>query len=228
MSSVQPRLVSISIAAILLAVPATGLADPPEGALLLDGLCALSGERAEDEGAATPVLLSEVGLEAHLLLVRRIGPGWRDVEIDEATWIEARRIATLTRVFSRQGRSMGETVDSAQLQDQVEEIVARAGGDAAMDELLTLHGAARDDLTRWVEDALLAAQQVRFERERLDPPTDKELSRKFADGGHGLEGREFDEVRAEYRRTVIREQTRQAILVRLGSTLQRGLLRLIR
>jgi len=216
------------ILAVAVLASEPGLTDPPDDALLLDGLSVLIGERAEDEGAASPVLLSEVGLEAHLLLVRRIGPGWRDVEIDEATWIEARRIAALTKMFGRQGRLMGETVDSDILRTQTDAIVARAGGIAAMDELLSRHGASRDDLNRWVEDALLAAQQVRFERERIDPPTEKELSRKFEDGGHGLEGNEFAEVRAEFRRTVLREQTRQAILVRLGSTLQRGLLRLIR
>jgi hypothetical protein len=174
------------------------------------------------------VLLSEVGLEAHLLIVRRLGPEWRETEIDEATWIEARRIAVLTRMFSRQGRLMGEIVDPQQLETEIERLVARAGGIEAMGEILELHGASQEDLARWVEDALLAAQQVRFERERLDPPTEKELARKFEDGGHGLEGSAFDEVRGDYRKTVLREQTRQAILIRLGSTLQRGLLRLVR
>lgn len=203
-------------------------ADPPDDPLLVDGLCVLTGERSEDEGSATPVLLDEVGLEAHLLLVRRLGPSWREAEVDDATWIEARRIAALSTMFSRQARLMGETVDPELLEAQTTALVDRAGGAAAMQELLTMHGASQDDLWRWVEDALLAAQQVRFERERLDPPSDRELARRFEGGGHGLEGREFDDVRAEYRRIVLAEQTRKAILVRLGSTLQRGLLRLIR
>jgi hypothetical protein len=218
----------MAVPAAVLVFAAMASADPPEDAQLLDGLCAMVGERAEDEGMATPVLLSEVGLEAQLLIVRRVGPGWREVRVDEATWVEARRVAVLTRMFSRQARLMGEVVDRQLLETEVERLVARAGGAEAMAEILDLHGASQEDLARWVEDALLAAQQVRFERERLDPPTDKELARKFEDGGHGLEGSEFTEVRNEYRRAVLSEQTRQAILVRLGSTLQRGLLRLIR
>ena len=214
--------------AAVVAAAGPAIADPPDGAVLLDGLSVLSGERAEDEVAATPILLSDVGLEAHLLLVRRIGPGWRDVEIDDATWIDARRIAALTKMFARQGRQMGETFDPDLLRTEAGALVERAGGDAAMDELLGRYGATRDDLLRWVEDALLAAQQVRFERERLDPPTDKELTRKFEDGGHPLEGSDLAEVRAEFRRIVNREQTREAILRRLSSTLQRGLMRLIR
>jgi hypothetical protein len=220
----------VAVSALLLALACAGsaTADPPDDALLLDGLGALVGEREDDEGAATPILLSQVGFEAQLLLVRKLGPGWREVEVDEQTWVAARRIVVLTRMFSRQARLMGEMVDPELLEAQTAELVERAGGEEAMAEILERHGVSQDDLVRWVEDALLAAQQVRFERERLDPPTEKELARKFEDGGHGLEGREFDEVRAEYRRTVLREQTRQAILVRLGSTLQRGLLRIIR
>lgn len=227
-TSLASRMVAALAAwAIALAVhPAA--ADPPGDALLIDGLCALTGERSEDEGSATPVLLDEVGLEAHLLLVRRLGPSWREAEVDDATWVEARRIAALRVMFSRQARLMGETVDPELLEIQTAALIDRAGGSAAMRELLAMHGASEDDLWRWVEDALLAAQQVRFERERLDPLSDKDLARRFEGGGHELEGREFEDVRADYRRTVQAEQTRKAILVRLGSTLQRGLLRLIR
>jgi hypothetical protein len=222
------RLVPALLAWAIALVGRPVAADPPDDALLIDGLCALIGERAEDEGSASPVLLDEVGLEAHLLLVRRLGPSWREVEVDDATWIEARRIAALRIMFAHQARLMGETVDPELLESQTAALIDRAGGSAAMQELLAMHGASDDHLWRWVEDALLAAQQVRFERERLDPPSDRDLARRFEDGGHGLEGQEFEDVRAEYRRTVQAEQTRKAILVRLGSTLQRGLLRLIR
>jgi hypothetical protein len=207
---------------------ANAFADPPSDALLVDGLCVLTGERAEDEGSATPVLLSRVGLEADLLLVRRYGPAWRDAKIDDQTWAEARRIAALATVFARQARQMGETVDPAEVETHRQELIARAGGPAAMQELLVLHGAGDRSLRQWVEQGLLAAQQVRYQRERIDPLSDKELTRRFEGGGHEFEGREYAEVRAEYRRVMAREQTRKALLRWLGSTLQRGLLRLIR
>jgi hypothetical protein len=219
-------MIMIMITAVLL--PGTAVADPPTDAVLLDGLSVLAGGRAEEESAAAPVTMSDVGLEAQLLLVRRLGPAWRDGPVDERLWVEARRIAALAVMLARQARQMGETIELGVIEAELGELRARAGGPAAMRALLGRYGADEDDLHRWVEDSLLAALQVRYLRDRIDPPTERELQRRFELGGHELKGREFDEVRTEYRRVVVEEQTRQALFSWLGSALERGLLRLIR
>ena len=128
-------------------------------------------------------------------------------------------------MLARQSRQMGETLDETRVGAAREDIVRRAGGPAAMSALLGRRGATDADLGFWVEDALLAADQIRYMRERIQPPESRDLDRRLAGGG-GDEA--ADPERDALRRRILDEQTRGAIVDWLAGVLERGLLRIPR
>ena len=81
-------------------------------------------------------------------------------------------------------------------------------------------GADREDLEIWIEDTLLAAAQLTYIRERLEPPVDEELDRLFAEGGHPFVGQPLEEVRRKFSRYVMEQRVRVELVEWLHSTLQ--------
>jgi hypothetical protein len=218
---------SSSFLALVLACAAARADETEPPGELLDGIAVLVGSNRADEAEATPILFSQLELEIDLLLVRREGEGWREAAVDEQLRLRARREAALVRLLARRSRQMGEKVDSAELRRGLKRLEEMAGGPEAIEALLAQHAATSEDLEFWVEDALLAAQQILYMRERIDPPGEEELRRRFLSGGDGPRQESFERARRELRRTVIDEQLRGALVQWLDEVRERGLARIV-
>jgi len=159
-----------AVAAAMLAAGAPaagdGVSAPPAGAVLVGGLAVLVGGSPGEEDEATTITVSQIDLEVDLLLIRRHGPDWRSFREDGTLRLQARRVAALVRLLARLARHMGETVTADSRVAAIERLEELAGGSRAMGELLARHGATGSDLETWVEDALLAVDQIRFQAER--------------------------------------------------------------
>ncbi|MFO8071091.1 MAG: hypothetical protein R6V85_04375 [Polyangia bacterium] len=212
--------------AVALACAATRADEPDPPGELLDGIAVLVGSNRANEAEATPILFSQLELEIDLLLVRREGVGWRQAAVDEDLRLRARREAVLVRLLARQSRQMGEKVDPTELRRDLARLEEMAGGPEVIEDLLARHAATREDLEFWVEDALLAKQQILYMRERIDPPDEEELRRRFLSRGDGPRQQSFDRARRELRRTVIDEQLRGALVQWLNEVRERGLVRI--
>jgi len=188
--------------------------------VLVDGITVLSGGLVGDDSVASPVLRSDVELEARLMLLLSRGPAWSSAAIDEELIARARRRISHVRLMSRQARQIGEVIqpgDKAKLRSSLEKL---AGGVDALVRIAESCGADEGDLDIWVEDTLLAAAQLTYLRERLEPPGDEELERIFAEGDHPFAGQPFDEARREFSRYVMEQRVRLELLEWLDSTLQ--------
>jgi hypothetical protein len=145
---------------------AQGLPGAPPGAVPVAGFAALVGGSPAEEDEASPITLGQLGLEADLLLIRRHGPGWEQVETDAAVRGQARRIACLLRLLARQARQMGETVVEGEREEAQAWLEERAGGADRLRAALERRGLGAADLTAWLDDALLAGAQLRYLAER--------------------------------------------------------------
>lgn len=218
----------IALACGLAALPAGGSAfadgpgGAPPGAVLVDGLAVLAGGSSAEEDEAAPITVRQLELEADLLLVRRHGPDWTRVAVDATLRRQARRVAALVRLLARQARQMGETASAADRDAALAWLAERAGGSTALRELLARHGAARDDLAAWVEDALLAQAQIIFLVERSGRFDEREDGERDA-------GRESDTARerSATRRAARTVRNRDALAEWLAGALERTLLRLL-
>jgi hypothetical protein len=231
---VSRRATGSSLASLVLAlccavgVPAPLRADPPADAVLIDGLSLMAGGRPADESGATPVLISDVGLEADLLLVRRFGTDWERAPRSAQLLLEARRVAAIVTLLAGQARQMGEEVGLAQIEAARKLITERAGGPAALAALLERHGAGPERLDRWLTDSLLATAQVRYITERIEPPTDEDVAELEPTGGPGLDDQELRAARDQLRDQIHDRKVARAVADWLESSLERSLLRLLR
>jgi hypothetical protein len=194
----------------------------PSGAVLVDGLAVLAGGGPAEEDEATPISVSQLELEADLLLIRRHGQDWIRVAADDQLRRQARRVAALVRLLARQARQMGESVSDEDREAVLVWLEERAGGSGAMDALLARRGTDRDDLTAWAEDALLAEAQVAFIADRSDRSEDRGDSDRGAKNEDGP-----PQEQGEARRTARAWHTREALAEWLAATLERALLRLL-
>ena len=88
--------------------------------------------------------------------------------------------------------------------------------------LLKTSGAGRRNLRFWCGKFLLAQVQLQNLKDRIDPPTDRELSRMFKEGEHPFKGKAFKEVRSMYLKMITDKQLQKSLGQWLTSVLVRG------
>ncbi len=160
--------------------PVPAEADPPDDAVLLDGISVLAGGRPADDAAAVPILLSEVALEGEFLQLSRFGPMGSNRVVDEALRKQARKQALLIRVLANRAKRLEEVVDPSQVLSLEQKLTGLAGGEYAMERLLQRYGVSRDYLHQWAKNALLAVAQVRYAEEQTDGPGKAALEKWLA------------------------------------------------
>ena len=220
----------VAIAALCLAAVGWGsaaLAQNGDAAPAIDGIVALVGSSPGDEGSATPVLASDVAL--HAALAARIeGPAPAGALAIAAGTAAARRQVILLALLVREGRQSGEEIDPAARQGIVDAITANAGGADAFAALLASLGATPGDVSVWAGDVVLAIGQLSYMREQVEPPSDKDVQRRFAAADHPFVGRELKDVRSRLREIMINEQLTVALGALLGQALSDGTVRIVR
>jgi hypothetical protein len=223
----RPRGPSAAAAALCLAAIAVAAPIRSQGAaapLSIDGIVALVGSAPGDEGAATPLLASDVALHAALGALLE-GARTRPPDADLG---RARRQAILLALLVRDARLSGEEVDAAAWKAIVDTITANAGGPDAFAAMLASLGATPGDAVIWAGDVALAAAQVTYMREQIEPPSDKDVQRRFAAAGHPFVGRDFKDVKDRLRELMIDEQLVVALGALLGQALREGAVRFVR
>jgi hypothetical protein len=143
-------------------------ADTPARAVLLDGLSALAGGRYANESDSIPVLVSDVALEASFLLVIRLGPAGLSSTVTEQLRRRARQRAVMIRVLAQRAKRLDESVAGVEIKALKKTLTDRAGGKDAMNRLLNRFGASDVDLSKWAENTLLAAAQIRYAKEQSE------------------------------------------------------------
>ncbi len=189
-------------------------AQEKKDAVLLDGLAVLAGGKSWNESDSIPVLLSDVEFSAALIMIREQGPVDTLDSFPDRLRIRARRWAVVVRLLARQAGQFKETTNPGDVAALKKELIEKAGGPEAMQQLLTRFGVDDTALTQWVENALLAALQVRYIIEQVDvPPLEtKETS---------LDEKQPDEdgyIRTQ-RRMILHERTEQTMKKWLASIL---------
>ena len=161
---------------ITLLVERDGAADGVRrGLILLDSLSVLIGEGTSDEADSIPLLLSDLELEFSLFVARKPGRAATSALADDEMRNEARRSAVLVKILARQARRLGGAPDRELVDALVGELTERIGGADAMRLLLGRFGSDEKDLRSWAEDAILAAEQIRYVEEQVDLPFEKDL-----------------------------------------------------
>ena len=148
-------------------------------AILIDGIAVLAGGRSSNEGESMRILLSDLEFESALLLLRRGQPIPKNRIRDARIWLVAQRSAVLIRILAHQARQFQETIGSADAAAVKRVLVGRAGGKKGMKRLLERFGMTFRDLDAWIENALLAATQIRYIRDQVDSPSDREIQAKM-------------------------------------------------
>lgn len=209
-------------------LPAGAGAQKRPGAARADGIVALVGAVDGDEGGAVPVLESDVAMHAALGdllggLVPDAGAA-RPAGSDPAPL----RRTILVALLARQARLGGEEVDPEARQAIIDRVTANAGGGEALAALLERLGGGEADLAAWAGDVALAAQQVEYMRERIEPPSEKELLERFERGDHPYAGMAFKDARHRLRALVVSEALRAAIAAQLAEAIGGGAVRMFR
>jgi hypothetical protein len=189
-------------------------AEPQEEGILLDGLAVLAGEKAWNESDSIPVLLSDVDFEAALIMVREQGPIQTLNSVPDSVRIRARRWAVVVRLLARQAGQFKETTNPRDVAALRKELIKRAGGPEAMQQLITQFGVDDNALTQWIENALLAAAQVRYIIEQVDVPS-TEMEKSVSNGTQKPE----DGYLKTQRRLILKERTAQTMKKWLESIL---------
>jgi hypothetical protein len=198
-----------------------------DGASPVDGIAALVGAANGDEGAATPVLDSDVALGAALGdLLGGIARGVSAGDSGNSDKIVHR--AVLLAFLARQARFGGEEIDLAARQSIVDRVTANAGGAEALAELLERYGASDADLVAWAGDVALAVRQIEYLRERIEPPTEKELLGRFEKGDHPFRDLDFMEAKNRLRAFIVAEALRAAIAAELAEAFEKNTVRIFR
>ena len=214
-SGVLPWAAGICLAALVAGTP-PARAQAPDSAAMIDGIVALVGSAPGDEGAATPLLASDVAL--HAVLGALLG-----TEI-----AETQSQAILLALLVRDARLSGEEIDPATRQAIVDAITANAGGSEAFAALLAALGATSGDAGAWAGDVAVAIGQVAYMREQIEPPSDKDVQRRFAAQDHPFVGRELKDVKGRLRERIITEQLTAALGALLDQALRDGAVRIVR
>lgn len=157
------RTLGLALAALLLArTPAADSAETSGSKeILLDGLSAVVGGSPADELSRTPLLVSDVIFQARFLQLVR-GQAGGSPPIGDELLRQGRRSAVFMRLLAGRARSLKETVAPnivASIRDRLAEL---AGGDSELAALMERTGYSEADLTRWIEDAVLASTQIRY------------------------------------------------------------------
>jgi hypothetical protein len=194
----------------------------------VDGIVALVGSIGGDEGAATPVLESDVALGTALGDLLGGAVAGTAAERPEGDARAPLRRTILLALLARQARLSGEEVDPEARQVIIDRVTANAGGAAALAGLLERLGAGEADLASWASDVALAAQQVEYMRERIEPPSDKELLQRFERGDHPYAGLEFKDAKHRLRAFLVSEALRSVIAAQLAEAIDEGAVRMFR
>jgi hypothetical protein len=223
----RPRGPLLAAAALFLAAIAGAPSARAQAAAAIDGIVALVGSAPGDLGAATPLLASDVALHAALGALLR-GPAPIGTAPRGAKFNAARRQAILLALLVRDARLSGEEIDPAKRQAIVDTVTANAGGPDAFAALLASLGVSASDAGVWAGDVALAAAQVVFMREQVEPPSDKDVQRRFAAQDHPFVGRELKDVKERLRELILTEQLTAALAARLDAALADGTVRIVR
>jgi hypothetical protein len=192
----------------------------------VDGIVALVGSAPGDEGAATPLLASDAALHAALASLLRGAPAGAPPSGEE--FAAAGRQAILLSLLVRDAHQSGEEIEPAAQARVLETVTANAGGEGAFAALLASLGAAAADASAWAGDVALAAAQLAYMREQIEPPSDKEVQRRFAAQDHPFVGRELKEVRGRLRELMMSEQLAAALGALFVQALRDGSVRIVR
>jgi hypothetical protein len=157
-----------SAALLAAATPARG-DQPLTDDIQLDGLTVLASWQEADASSAQPVLLTDVEFEAFLLQIERGGPSAIGTQPDEELLARARRRSVFVKLLAQRARQLGESSDPREAVALHDWLVRRAGGPRVMAEELLRFGMDDRELRTWCRDAVLAAQQVRYARDQLEP-----------------------------------------------------------
>jgi len=222
----RPGVPFLAPAALLLAA----LAAPQQGSAEagpIDGIVALVGSAPGDEGTATPLLASDVALHA-VLGALLSGPVEAPAPPRGDEFTAAGRQAILLALLVREARQSGEEADPAVARAIVARIAANAGGADAFAALLASLGATPADAELWAGDLALAVAQAAYMREQVEPPSDKDVQRRFAEQDHPFVGHELKDVKGRLRELMITEQLSSALGAMLGQALREGAVRFVR
>ena len=198
----------------------------------VDGLAALIGGGASAEFDASPMLISDIELEARLILTEQNGLAALADQPTPEEWRQAVERAILVRLLSDQARRLNETASEEDRRNLLGEIVIRLGGTDAMNQLLARLGTSRYVLDRWVENAVLAAGQLRLlldQAPSYDIPSERRTARPEhrESEAERNEKIESDTIR-RYRRTVGRTLSNEALRERLAEIMRRSYVRVLR
>jgi hypothetical protein len=204
----------------------TSLAQAPEAAAAIDRIVALVGSAPGDEGSATPLLASDVALQTALRALldgpMPVGAAPSGLEFDASC-----RKAILLALLVRDARLSGEEIDSAARQAITDTITANAGGPDAFATLLASLGATAGDIGVWAGDMAMAIAQIEYMREQIEPPSDKDVQRRFAAQDHPFVGQELKAVKGRLREHIIDEQLTTALGALFGQALREGAVRIV-
>lgn len=189
-------------------------AEPQEEGILLDGIAVLAGGKTWNESDSIPILLSDVDFEAALIMVRERGPIQTHSSVPESVRVRARRWAVVVRLLAKQAGQFKETTNPRDVAALRKELIKRAGGPEAMQQLITQFGVDDTALTQWIENALLAAAQVRYIIEQVDVPS-PEMEESVSNGKQQTE----DGYIKTQRRMILKERTAQTMKKWLESIL---------
>ncbi len=204
---------------LLLISAETASADPPKSAVHLDGITALVGGHTGSELEATPILMSDVLLQATLMQLYR----HRNVDFEAEKLTSARRVVVMVNILSNRARQFQEKIDDAEVAAMKRLFTERAGGFEAMREMLDEIGVTETELDKWCEKIVLAASQVRYVESQIELPTGEEIAANL-DSEHADDLEHYDEVR----RRIVAERLDQTVKVWLVSVLTSANVRIVR
>ncbi len=134
--------------------------------ITVDGLSVLVGGSASEESDAQPILLSDIELEAAIISAARDRKENFLQQHSESAWREAKERALLIRLLAAQARRLHESASEEDKKNLKNEVVALIGGVSLMNQFLTRIGMEHEALDKWIENAVLAINQIRFFRDQ--------------------------------------------------------------
>jgi len=219
----------VSIVALLPSLWMGGIveAEQHQKEVVLDGVSVLAGGRDSNESDASLLLLSDIELEASLILVGRYGAAGLERPLTKALWKEARRRATLILLMAAQARQLNELVSNDEKQALLEEITEQMGGRASLHAFLERIGVERPSLDKWIENAALALRQLKYVGDQVEVPSNREIEARMDTDSRGLE-KNLESVRERYRELIMKEKTDEQIRQWLRELSMEGAMRVVR